>query len=459
MNPVLGLILLTFLQLLCGLGCLSAFRIRLPKAMHFSLSVMLGVALFSFLPFFLELCRIPLTAFNVGLALVAAAALLSIFTLNDAGPLLLQWRSQRSSVRLYEWPFLLVITAIVLVSVWRCFYLPPTPRDITAGAEAIAAYAVKEKTMINSLFTVNLESTNNPFKPPFIAALQVIYKYAGFPFGQLWLAAIFVSFTVFLYRLLCQTLHPVLAGFLLLFFISIPEMYGYTFMALFDYSNAVYYFLSFYFLGQYLGGKSAPHFWLAALLMGIATYIRSETLVLAVLSVPIIYWYLYRKGSGHKRPLALVFVWMAMPALAYLVSVTLYIGEYLPVSYEVGNLVNRELWDLSNLVKRFLDMNTRLLWSRQGTEYYGYFVTFFFLMLLNEFILVDRQVAEARFWLLAVLVVYIGYPLLGHLLPLLDIDHSTKRGLFKMFPLVLLYLGHNGLLLLLSQKILRWEKG
>jgi len=62
----------------------------------------------------------------------------------------------------------------------------------------------------------------------------------------------------------------------------------------------------------------------------------------------------------------------------------------------------------------------------------------------------------ARVWLYAVLVVYIGLPFLGYLLPLVDLQHSTKRGLLKIFPLMLLYLAHNQALAKLSARLGRW---
>jgi len=62
-----------------------------------------------------------------------------------------------------------------------------------------------------------------------------------------------------------------------------------------------------------------------------------------------------------------------------------------------------------------------------------------------------------RNWLYAVLVIYIGFPLMGYLLPLLDLDNSTKRGLFKIFPLMLLYMANNSLLVSWSQRITKWE--
>ncbi|HEY0356178.1 MAG TPA: hypothetical protein VGC29_08245, partial [Flavisolibacter sp.] len=53
---------------------------------------------------------------------------------------------------------------------------------------------------------------------------------------------------------------------------------------------------------------------------------------------------------------------------------------------------------------------------------------------------------------------YLGYPFLGYLLPLLDIEHSTKRGMFKIFPLMLLYMGTSRIMIQLSTWIREWEE-
>ena len=50
-----------------------------------------------------------------------------------------------------------------------------------------------------------------------------------------------LSFLVFLYHFLIRHLHRLIAGLFLVFFICIPEMYAYTFMVLYDYSNAVFF--------------------------------------------------------------------------------------------------------------------------------------------------------------------------------------------------------------------------
>src|SRR5580698_3447128 len=211
--PFLAFLLLAFIFLLSGYGLLHLFGLRLKTAYTITLSLLLGVAVASFLPFLLQLCFIPLTGFTVFGSLLVAALLLNIPTaraIRKKG--LAAFRKElfpdRFQASTYEMPFWIIIGFLVFVSVWRCYYLPPTSRDALSGPEAIAEFAFREHTMINSFFNIDLWSTNNQFKSPYLISLQLIFKLAGFPFGQIWLSIVFVSFTVFLYNALKETLHP-----------------------------------------------------------------------------------------------------------------------------------------------------------------------------------------------------------------------------------------------------------
>ena len=99
-----------------------------------------------------------------------------------------------------------------------------------------------------------------------------------------------------------------------------------------------------------------------------------------------------------------------------------------------------------------------MICSEQGVDYYGYFIFIFLIFLIVEIVFIDNWRKEPKTWLYGVMVIYFGYPFLGYLLPLLDIDHSTKRGLFKMFPLMLMHMGRSGLLRSFSVWIWNWEK-
>ena len=452
------IILLGLLQFSAGFGILTLLKIYLKPAFCISLSVLIGIAVFAIVPFLLQLILIPLTSFTVYASIAIACILFNLNSRNKFVELLHTLKHYRFRFKLYELPFLLLLTFIVFVSIWRCYYLPPTPRDLTSGPEVIAEYSVKEKTMINSVFTVDLTTTNNQYKPPFITCLQIIYKYAGFPFGQVWLSMVFIFFLVFLYHALSLHVHKLMAGMLIILFIAIPEMYAYTFMVLFDYSNSVFFCLSLYFLFEFFRNEKTNYLVLSGILMAIATYIRSETLVLdCIVYVAVVFRYL-RSQTFLKNILKSGAYFVLPSLLIYLVSIVVYINWYLPSHYTIETLLNKNLLNFSSFYQRITDMTGQLLLAGNTITYYGYFVyIFLFILCLNIF---DRNFLNktALNWLFAVFAVYIGLPFIAYLFPLYDLDNSTKRGLFKIFPLMLLFMANSPFLISVSDGIKKWEQ-
>ena len=490
--PFIAFLLLTICHFISGYGILTIFGIRLKTASTLTLSLLLGIAVASFLPFLLQLFYIVLTDLTIFGSLVIAALLLNIPTFlrirrEGFTAVRRSFTISRFRIRLYEIPYLLILGFLVFVSVWRCYYLPPTSRDALSGPEAIAEYAVREHTMINSFFRVDLWSTNNPFKSPYLVSLQMIYKMAGFPFGQVWLSTVFISFTVFLYHVLRQRVHPVIAGLLLLLLMMAPEMYAYTFMILYDYSNMVFLFLSLYFLFDYFNTRPAAppaasatppspitasasslpvmpsaakvptQLYFSGLLMGIATYIRSETLALALLFLPLILFGQFRERYPFKKMAWTNILFIAPSLAAWWLTAQLYLKHYLPVHYDVGGLVNTHLSNLHPLFQRYGDIITRLMTGEFAVHLWGYIQYIFGLLLLAELIFLRRFSKEARNWLYAIAVLYLGLGILGWLLPMMNLLETTKRALFKLIPLFVLYIANNGWVARLSGRISRWE--
>jgi hypothetical protein len=453
------LLLVTILQFVAGMGILSIFRIEQKPLMQMALSVLLGIAFFSFVPFVLQLFYVPLTQKNIFVSLITGAILFNSNYKSSLQSYKSLVKDFRIRIKLYEIPFLLFIAFLIFLSVWRCFYLPPTPRDLVSGPEVIAEYAVKEKTLINSVFTVNLETTNNQFKPPYITSLQIIYKYLGFHFGQIWLSPVFICFILFLYNALNQKIHRLLTGFLLCVFIAVPEMYAYTIMALFDYSNAVFLFLSFYFLFRFFELHQYRYFLFSGLLLGIATYIRSETLVLAFLIAPLFVIYYLKNKPPVLHTFSGILIFILPAILFYWLSVPFYIDHYLPVKYQVTSMINKDPGNLTLLWDRLKLMNTRLIFSETGISYYGYFIYLFLAVFVLELITQWKLTTQGRNWLYAILVVYIGLAVLGWLMPLFDLESTTRRGMLKIFPLMLLFFGGSKLMINLSNRINNWEQG
>jgi hypothetical protein len=454
----ISLILLLAAHYLAGRGLLQLFSIRFSAVKQATLAIICGVVIVSFIPFVLELSHIPITFTSVIVGIITSIVLLNLkgfFSLTKSG-----FNSPRikfPSFRLYEVPFIILFAMMLFASGWRAYYFPPNARDMLSGPEAIAEYTVKEHTMINSVLSVNLETTNNHEKPPFVTDLQIVYKLCGFPLGQVWLAFLAISFYIFVYQVLRERIHPVLACTLMLLFITIPEVYAYSYVMLFDYSNMVLFFLGAYFMFQHFRSGERRDIYFSAVLFGFATYIRLETLVLVGLLLPA-YWV---HTLVNRKPLKNIVLpsiaIMAVPAFFYFLWINVYLKYYMPGGFKLGSQINTDFSNLKPLVTRFVDMHTELIFGKFSEPLWGHFINVFLVLTIADLIFSRKVNREGRNYFYAIAVVYFGLPLLGYLIPLVDLLNTTKRGLFKMFPFMLMVLVNNTLLQRLSATLTAWE--
>lgn len=446
------------LHFITGAGILRLFGLREQDPLvRVALYVITGIIIASVSCFALQLVYIPLTVINVygtllGLALLLNAGRIAVYKRRRLP------RMFPVAVRLYEWPFILFIGYALIGSAWRCYYLPPQARDLMSGPEAIAAFALKEYTFINSIFRTNLESTNNQFKSPFLHSLLLIYKMAGFKYGGLWLSQISFCFMLLVFKWLKALLHPVLAGLLSMLLLSAPEFFAYTYLILYDYSNAVFFFIGYYYLLLYMKDWQRPHLLLTALMFAASVYVRSETFILVGLMLPL---FLVR-GWKDKLPAGkLVFraaCLTGMAFLGYFTVVEVYNNHYLPQQYHVlENLMNRDPGNLRPFFERAGKVWDSLITGDWSITLYGYIFYAFFVCFGAELVLRRQFSRSAVDWLYGIFAVYFGLLLTGFLFPLMDIDNSTKRGLFKVLPLIIFYLGNNHFIRTLSDKIRKME--
>jgi hypothetical protein len=351
-----------------------------------------------------------------------------------------------------------VFLFLAAVSIWRCYYYPPSPRDLLTGPELLAEYAVKEHTMVSSVFTVDLSSTNNYFKSPFITGLQIIYKLLVCDFGQIWLSVLAVAFTAWLYLQTRALLHPLVAGMLLLAYLCIPDLFAYTYLVLYDYPNMVFYSLGCYFLFRHMQPESAHGFWLSAFFLGLATYIRNETLVLCGFLLPMIVFYQLKKETKMLRALINGGAFIILPLVFWLLCVQVFIRNFIPVPFDAAGQLNNNLGDVSFFFTRLHDMFSVLILSKAGLEAHGYFIWFFFTVFAFDLFVIRKFSRAARIGLYFIAVVLIGLPLLGYLFPIMDLVNTTKRGLFKVLPLMLMYLCHSATIRKLSNYLAQKEQ-
>ena len=452
---IAGLLFLVVSQFLTGRGILYLFKINGKALMLFAMSCLLGIATFSTLPMILELLKLPINKNNVLLSICLTTLLANIFVI------------RRYSLRpvksfnfkfpdLYELLFLAIYTALMIPSVWRCYYYPPYARDVLSGPEALSHYALIEHKISNSVFTVNLlDSTPNLLKPPYITDLQIIYKLFVHPFGQIWISIIVISFIVWLYSLVREKVHPVIAGMLVLLFISIPEVYGYTYVILWDYSNMVYFFCGYYYLSRYIRTKEYNHFLLGVLLLGFATFVRLDTLIFIGLTTPLLFVYLYRDKVSVSIIGYSIGLMLAVPLAFYFVWVNIFVKYYLPVGTNLESELN------PGPVSMYFDwmgrINNELIFGGDNLQLYSYIIYIFILVLITDIIVYRKKLSkEAVFMLIGIAIIYFGLPLMSYFTKWFNIT-TAKRGIFKMFPLIIMYLCNSPLLLKLSASIKSFE--
>ncbi len=449
-----GLLFLLITHFLSGRGILRLFKLQLDPIPAVCLSFILGVPAVSFVPCILQLMKIPLAANSVYIGI-------SVFTAVCCIPLLVSFTKPRLPKfimpKLYEWPALLVLLFFVVVSVWRCYYMPPYSRDMLSGPELIAEYAVREKTMINSVFNIDLHTSNNYFKSPYVTTLQIIYKLLVFPFGQLWLSVMFVSFTTFIYSLLMDRVHPLIAGFLMLIFFAVPELFAYTFVILYDYSNMVLFFTGFYFLTRYMQNEKFNDFIFSSLLFGLATYIRTESLILIAFMSPLFLVHRYRQKMPLAKIALRLAIFMGVSIVFYVICIKIFVHNFVPLPLDVSHEINKHITDFSPLFKRLSDIVTVLIFSDTGPIFYGCFIIFFVYLAIADLVWPRKYNKEALYALYGVAVIYFGFGFIGYLLPLADLQNTTKRGFFKIIPIMLLYMANSGLIQRLSNAIKWWE--
>lgn len=453
------ILILAFAHYVAGSGLIHLFRLRLKPMMHLTVSMMCGIVLLSLVPVFLEMAFVSITASNVAVGIALMCLLLNVTRLRNLKSGFQAPSFSIPSIKSYEIPFFILFTIILLSSLWRSYYLPSNARDMLSGPEVLAHYAVKEHTLINSVLTVNLESTNNHVKPPFILGLQVIYKLFGIYFGGVWVALMSISFYIFLYQVLRERLHGLLACTLLLLFIALPEMYAYSYMMLFDFSNMALYFAGVYFMLRYFKSGAKKDVYFAAVLFGFSTIIRLETLALIAMMVPLIWLYAYQKKEHIKSVILQSVAIVGVSVAFYVLWMNIFLKFYMPGMLTLDSQLNQNLADLGPLFKRFTEMNTILLFGRLEEPLWAHFVKFFLVVMVADLVVSRKMSKESLNWLYAFAVLYFGLPLLGYLLPLMDLNNTTKRALFKLMPMALLLMASTGILQKLSNGLLAWENG
>jgi hypothetical protein len=268
-----------------------------------------------------------------------------------------------------------------------------------------------------------------------------------------------VSFVTFLFSILRNRLHGFIACVLLLLFFAIPDVFAYSYIILYDYSNMIFFFCGFYFLTQHLIHKRDAELAFSILLFGLATYIRVETLILAgmVMLMPVFCYFREKMPWGKIAFRAALF--MSGPIFFYVLCMNIFIANIVPVHLDTSTQMNQNLADISPFFTRLSGINSELIFGEKGKLVYGQFFYFFMGILAIDLVFIRKFNLEARMALYGIAVIYLGLAFLGYFLPLFDLVNTTKRGFFKVVPLIIFYMANSGILMKISDYLKKKESG
>ena len=448
-------------QFLIGFGVVTRLRTVSNGFSLLGLSMLVGLGISSGLPFILEFTHLPIaqTPMFIGLGLLASLSLMLLRgQLAYLGEV---FARNRLALRLCELPFLAFWAYLLFISGWKSAWFPNLPFDTIVGPDLVATFAVREHTLVSSVFTEHLPSvsifSNQPFYAPFTAMQQIMYLLTShgigpFAFGKIWLTILVIAFGLFLYAELRERIHPLLAGLLVTLLACSPELFAYTFLLQTDWANAAFFATGVILLQRYLESKQRGAFVASTLFLALACWTRTET----ILFVPIASLLLLISSlrSSPRRAIiraGALFIACLLPFVFWnYIILRGYVS--LPANAHLGtyHLIVNDYF--SKLLATYTSMNKQVVFD---ADYWNYAVpVFFVLTVLNIVFFRDKQGLIILVWIFGT------YVLFGLLILHVDganIAYTFRRGFFKILLLMYFYLGSTSLFQWLSNWLYRWE--
>ncbi|WP_420149025.1 glycosyltransferase family 39 protein [Spirosoma sp.] len=448
-------------QFITGFGLMTRLRVVANGLSLTGVSMLAGLGISSVLPFVLQFAHVPISLAPVqtGLALLAIASLLllrgQVTYLRD----IFTWN--RLSLRLCELPFVGFWAYLLFISAWKCAWFPNLPFDMIVGPDLVATFAVREKTLVSSVFTEHLPSvsvfSNQPFYAPFTAMQQILYLLAAdsigpFAFGKLWLTILVIAFGLFFYAELRARIHPLLAGLLVTLLAFSPELFAYTFLVQTDWANAAFFVSGVLLLQRYLESSKRGTFLASTLFFALACWTRTETIFFIPIGCLLIFTRSLR--SSRRTAILQTGVLLAACMLPVVFWNYIFLRGYvaLPANAHPGTFHFVSENYFSQLLITVVKMNTQVVFD---VDYWNYAVyVFFALTLLNFIFFRDKQGLPILVWILGM---YVLFCLLILHVDGANIPYTFRRGFFKLLLLMHVYLGSTSLLQWLSGWLYKWE--
>lgn len=453
------LMLVLLLQLLTGMGVIACTNTRLPKSMVIPLGLLVGMFVHSMAFFGVDLIHWGLsfpTMIASGM-LTAVASHCWIHRVREFYSWL--FSNYTFSLRMYDVVALGFALTTGYYVVWAAWFWPVTPFDAMAGIDLVAREAVNQGTINNRVFTdASLAGflSNQPFYAPFAMLMQVMYRLLGFGYGQVWLGVMAIAASWCFWSVLRQYSHPFVANILWLLLILTPEFLGYTYLLQTDYLNAVYFSLGVMLLVMSVSNatkdqasyKALP---LAAILLAGACWSRTETILLVGIGLAacLVLW---QVQSFKKEKLTFMLSTVSLCGLAFFLWNGYYLQSVLPVRPDTAS----ELVGFST--SRFVEVTSSTfsnvvadagLWGIA-------FILFTAMLLVNVFVKRNAGNIMLLAWIIAALL---GLLIVGTVFSAAIVEQTLRRGMFKLLPLLFLYIAALPIVQEWGLRLQQWEKG
>ncbi len=432
------------LPILFGLAiiCLIDRGVSLKEKVFLSFPV--GMAMISFLMFFMLLLNIQLSATSLTVTT-------SIFSLAAATPMLLRperlrirglkdrWR-RFIDVRNFDliWTISWLLTLYILFSIsLKTVFWPTFDSDAINSFELFAKAISAENSFVNSVVIDKSTGRGIPY-PPFVPlAITYFFKF-GFVKSKLLFASLLASFVFAFYAVVRHYFDRTAAAVWTLFMVMTPEMMAFAALTKTNVVQMIYASSGFIYLFLFLRRERIGFLYLGALLLALNAWTRSEGIEFLFIGGVALVYYAWRKGLPWRR----VFEYSAICVTPFLCW-----QLFLQVNHEhfdhviQVSLIKYPFWDGDKFYKIWAYFKGHM----QNTQYYGIvFYVFLTAVALNLLFYFRKREHLMLLMITGVLVSHFillyQFDYLGNNMVHL-LKHSLKRYYFNFIPLIVFYIG------------------
>lgn len=452
MTNVAPFILTLVLQWMTGLGLMASLRSALPRSIVAPVALLLGAFIQTLAVVGLDLAGVYLTFTSVTTttAVIAAVA-------HGRWSVVRSWyaellRAPRVDVRMYDVAAYTIGAYLIFAGMWAAYYWPVTPFDAMAGIDLMARQSVVEGTLNNSVLAdpaLAGRLSNQPFYAPFAMLQQVIYRLMGWPFGQVWLAVTSFAFFWTMWALFRRSTHPFIANILALLLIMVPELNGYTYLLQTDFLNAVYVAIGIIILGLDVERNTTENTILAALFLAAGCWSRTETIIIIGLGMLASFALIWR-SVGMKGALMVIATVMAASAAAFALWHVVYFYGIFPVRPDSGSEI------VAFSVARFIDvLGATVTDVLADMGLWGW--TMPLLIVVGVASVIQTRSLGDRWTLLWIAVILLALEIVGTLFASAIVGQTIRRGVFKLIPLMYLFIVRSPIVAVMGSALKRWE--